>query len=305
MSFDAKDLRRALGQFPTGVTVITTVDSEGNRVGVTASSFNSVSLDPPLILWSIDKRASSASIYASAEHFVVNVLRNDQLGISNRFASRDPEKFSDIDVADGVGGCPMLPGCVAHFQCRTWQVYEGGDHLIIVGEVLDYSYTENVNALVFHNGRYAVPESHPALADGLSADDAKGFVGDYLLYLLRQTYAAYSNHFYPKLSGFAVTTEEWRVLSLLVDGGPATLAEISPIVSQPLAELRDTVEWLREKSYLNVRGDYISLTESGEALAARLLEMAAGHEQTTLQDLSEEEARCLKSSLKILLEKLS
>lgn len=163
-TLDPRDFRRALGQFPTGVTVITTSDATGEPIGVTASSFNSVSIDPALVLWSVDKSAYSAETFRTAGHFVVNVLSSDQMDLSNRFAGRGTEKFKDITWTQGLGGCPTFPGVAARFDCRTWNVYDGGDHLIIVGEVMDYVYDPDRAPLVFTQGGYAVPARHPALS---------------------------------------------------------------------------------------------------------------------------------------------
>lgn len=163
-TFDVRDFRRALGQFPTGVTVITTLDSAGEPVGVTASSFNSVSLDPPLVLWSVDKAALSADIFRTAPHFAVNVLAEDQVALSNRFASRGEDKFKDVAWSAGPGGCPVLDGVAAHFACRTWAAYEGGDHWILVGEVEGYAYETAQAPLVFARGGYAASTRHPAMA---------------------------------------------------------------------------------------------------------------------------------------------
>lgn len=163
-TLDVRDFRRALGQFPTGVTVVTALDAAGNPVGVTASSFNSVSLDPPLVLWSVDKAAFSAETFRTAKHFAVNVLAENQVAISNRFASRGEDKFKDVAWTSGLGGCPVFDGVAAHFECRTWAVYEGGDHWILVGEVRDYSYDSACAPLVFAKGGYAVSVRHPALA---------------------------------------------------------------------------------------------------------------------------------------------
>lgn len=162
--FDTRDFRRALGQFPTGVTVITTLDSSGNPVGVTASSFNSLSLDPPLVLWSVDKSALSAEIFRSAEHFAVNVLSEEQVALSNRFASRGEDKFKDVERVAGLGGCSLFDGVAARFECRTWASYEGGDHWILVGEVMSYSHNTDLAPLVFARGGYAVSATHPATA---------------------------------------------------------------------------------------------------------------------------------------------
>lgn len=163
-TIDPRDFRRALGQFPTGVTVVTALTADGEPIGVTASSFNSVSMDPALVLWSVDKSALSAEIFQTAEYFAVNVLSSEQMDISNRFASRGEDKFKDIDWAPGLGGSPALNDVAARFECRTWNVYDGGDHLIIVGHVLEYVYDSTRAPLVFARGAYAIPAAHPALA---------------------------------------------------------------------------------------------------------------------------------------------
>ena len=117
--FDAKDFRRALSQFPTGVTVITTTDAEGNPIGVTASSFNSVSMDPTLVLWSIDKGANSLEAFEKAEYFAVNVLASDQVSTSNNFASRGEDKFANAQYSAGLGNAPILDHYAAQFECKT------------------------------------------------------------------------------------------------------------------------------------------------------------------------------------------
>lgn len=155
MSFDARDFRRALGQFPTGVGIVTTLDAQGAPVGMTISSFNSVSVTPPLVLWSIDRSALSADLFRTTDHFAVNILAADQTALSNRFASRGEDKFQDVPWTAGQGGSPVLPDVAALFECRNWAQYDGGDHWIIVGEVLRYSYDAAKPPLVFGQGGYA------------------------------------------------------------------------------------------------------------------------------------------------------
>jgi flavin reductase (DIM6/NTAB) family NADH-FMN oxidoreductase RutF len=300
MSFDPKDFRRALGKFPTGVTVITTQDKQGEWVGVTASSFNTVSIDPPLVLWSIDKGAFSLEAFTQGEHFAVNVLGNDQVDMSNRFARRGEDKFAGLKVQTGEQGCPLLPDVAAVFECRTWNVYEGGDHLIIVGEVLAYSYGDNASSLVFHDGRYAVPEAHPALKAPAASLEAQGFLGDYLLYLLRQALFAYRQDFYPRLHHFGITAEEWPVLTLLFDGKALAASVIAEQVSQPIEALLDTGEWLQQKGLITVRDDIFELTEKGAGTKQQLLDMAIEHERQMLASLSETQRAALKDSLKSL-----
>lgn len=298
MSFDPKDFRRALGKFPTGVTVITTRDAEGNPIGMTASSFNTLSIEPALVLWSIDKGAWSLEAFTRGKSFAINVLRNDQIEISNRFARRGEDKFADIHTRDDQHGSPLLHGTAAWFGCKTWNVYEGGDHFIIVGEVTDYSYEENVNSLVFHNGRYAVPETHPAVQAPTRPLEARGFLGDYLLFQLRQTLNAYASDFYPRLSHFGVTAEEWRVLTLLADGKSMEQEQICRYVSQPLKELMFTGEWLQDKGLASAVGSKIQLTVKGQNLAEQLLDMAIEHEQRILSVLNDTEQAMLKLMLK-------
>ena len=164
MAIDSGSFRQALGKFPTGVTIITTQAGSGEPAGLTASSFNSVSLDPPLILWSVSKQGETAELMTRAEYFAVNVLSQDQMALSNRFATPDIDRFDGVDYQPGQFGSPLLSACAAQFECRTWQVYEGGDHHIIVGEVLDFSVTDQQGSLVFAGGSYAVSAPHPELS---------------------------------------------------------------------------------------------------------------------------------------------
>ncbi|BFM15046.1 hypothetical protein R50073_12290 [Maricurvus nonylphenolicus] len=153
-SIDITEFRNALGSFPTGVTVITTTDREGNPIAMTASSFNSVSLDPPLILWSIGYERSSLPAFRETGKFVVHVLAEDQIDISNKFAGSGAGDFSEVEYDKNDHGIPMLPGCVSRFECVTRHEYEGGDHLIIVGEVERFV-TEDKQPLLFCRGKYA------------------------------------------------------------------------------------------------------------------------------------------------------
>ena len=151
--FDADSFRNALGIFPTGVTIVTTRDSNGDAIGLTVSSFNSVSMDPPLILWSILRASPNLALFEAAEHFAVNVLANDQAEISNRFASPIADRFAGLDVTSGIGGVPLIVGSAAQFECAAWKQMDGGDHLIVVGRVLDFR-GSNRSPLIFAKGRY-------------------------------------------------------------------------------------------------------------------------------------------------------
>lgn len=153
-SVDPREFRTALGAFCTGVTVITTCGPRGEPVGNTASSFNSVSLDPPLILWSLGRRAYSLKAYLSTDHFAVNVLRQGQEELSNRFARALDDKWSGIEYETWETGCPILPNALAVFECKTAYTYQGGDHVIFVGEVLRFDHDPHGIPLLFWRGNY-------------------------------------------------------------------------------------------------------------------------------------------------------
>lgn len=151
---DPRAFRNALGQFATGVTVITTLDGDGNNIGMTANSFSSVSLDPMLVLWSIAKNSASFAAFNEARHFAIHVLHAGQRHLSTQFASRCEDRFAGIETQFGRGGIPLLTEYSALFQCDTEARYEGGDHLILVGRVIEFDHRP-VAPLIFHAGRYA------------------------------------------------------------------------------------------------------------------------------------------------------
>ncbi|GLX11326.1 flavin reductase family protein [Microbispora sp. NBRC 16548] len=148
-----RSLREALGQFATGVAVVTTATPNGERAGVTVNSFSSVSLDPPLVLWCLSDRAPSAPVFLRAGRFAVNILAAGQDELSRRFATPAPDKFAGVDVLATPTGLPMLAGTLATFSCRTVTVHAGGDHHIFVGEV-EHHQRSGGEPLLFHSGRY-------------------------------------------------------------------------------------------------------------------------------------------------------
>jgi flavin reductase (DIM6/NTAB) family NADH-FMN oxidoreductase RutF len=147
-------LRTALGRFATGVAIITCVDTAGQRVGLTANSFSALSLDPPLVLWSLRRSSLSLPAFAAAAHFAVNVLAESQVELSRRFASSQvPDKFAQGHWAAGAGGAPVLAGSAAVFECATERELDGGDHALFVGRVLRVS-DAGVAPLLFQGGHY-------------------------------------------------------------------------------------------------------------------------------------------------------
>jgi flavin reductase (DIM6/NTAB) family NADH-FMN oxidoreductase RutF len=153
-SFNAADFRAALGMFATGVTIITAQEPDGRRVGVTANSFNSVSLSPPLVLWSLARQASTMPIFGRGSHYVINILAADQRAVAEQFASRRADRFDGIAFREGRAGAPVLEGAVAVFECFNRSRYEEGDHVIFVGEVEHCERQPGALPLIFHGGRY-------------------------------------------------------------------------------------------------------------------------------------------------------
>jgi len=150
---DQRALRDALGAFATGVTIVTTRDADGQPRGLTANSFVSISLDPPLVAVSIGYTAQSYAAFRNCEKFAIHVLQEDQLELARRFASRTPDKFAGLEFDATASDVPVLPGCHARFECRNFQTIDLGDHVMLVGEVYD-SELADMTPLIFHRGKF-------------------------------------------------------------------------------------------------------------------------------------------------------
>ncbi len=153
-SFTPNEFRAALGMFATGVTIVTARAANGKLVGLTANSFNSVSLNPPLVLWSLARAAASMAAFSTGSHYAINVLAADQQALALRFASKDVDRWADVAWTEGVAGAPLLEGAAASFECFNRSRYEEGDHVIFVGEVERCSHRVDASPLLFHGGRF-------------------------------------------------------------------------------------------------------------------------------------------------------
>jgi len=153
-ALDTSDLRRALGRFGTGVTIVSTLDAQGAPVGVTANSFSSVSLEPPIVLWSLRRASPSLAAFDATGRFVINVLALEQVELSRRFASPLADKFAGVGHTPGLGGLPVVDGCAAVFECRTEQRLEVGDHILFLGLVEAYGHQVGPT-LLYCQGQYA------------------------------------------------------------------------------------------------------------------------------------------------------
>ena len=154
MTIDDRLFRKALGCFATGITVVTSRAADGSPVGLTVNAFSSLSLDPPLVLVCLDKRSGCLASIESSGFFAVHVLREGQRELSMTFASKQPDKFAGIALESGTSGAPIIPDCLAVFDCKTEQVLEGGDHLIFIGRVLNLEHSEAGQPLIYYRGSY-------------------------------------------------------------------------------------------------------------------------------------------------------
>ena len=227
-AFTQREFRDALSRFATGVTIVTTRDASHAPVGMTAGSFNSVSLDPPLVLWSVTKAAQSAPAFHAARHFAVHVLAADQTDLSNRFARRGEDKFAGLDTADNAHGVPLLPDFAARFECTTWAVHEGGDHWIIIGEV-DALQIGAGDGLIFSGGAYASAAPIRAQSGGPEGepDGGGGPVESMLLYLLARAWRNLSDEFHAAVQQSGLSVPEWRVLASLQGQVTRSLPDLS------------------------------------------------------------------------------
>jgi 3-hydroxy-9,10-secoandrosta-1,3,5(10)-triene-9,17-dione monooxygenase reductase component len=305
--FDPKELRKVLGTFATGVTVITTRAPDGTPVGLTANSFNSVSLNPPMVLWSLAKSARSRTAFESAQHWAVHILAADQEELANRFATRGTDKFAGLTIDQGGGEVPLLHGCAARLQCRTSFKYEGGDHIIFVGEVLEVDHTDNT-PLVFHAGAYAVATRKVYGAKTGTekvGQDTDSFGDDFLDYLLPRAHYQIYGRIREHHEKLGLSDADYFVLVSLIATDGRSRAEIdrmfSPtghhVTTQVIAGLaaRGLVQ------YQDPEGRLL-LTDAGRRTGLTVLAAAKDIESEVLSKFTFWEAVSLKTLLKRLVQ---
>lgn len=155
---EMKKFRQCLAKFATGVTVVTCADDDGRPYGITANSFSSVSLEPRLILWNIAKVSNSLQAFLDAEYFTINILSKEQRELSAHFAKSDHTLFETVEIERSEENVPLIPGALARFECRTFNIHDCGDHYIIIGEVVRFE-SLDAEPLLFYNGKYSSLET--------------------------------------------------------------------------------------------------------------------------------------------------
>ena len=303
---DAVDFRNALGAFATGVTIVTTRDRTGRDVGLTVNSFNSVSLNPPMVLWSLAKNAASLAAFSEATHFAVHILAADQEELSHRFAVRGAAKFAGLTLERGFGDVPLLPQCSARFQCRTTFRYEGGDHMIFVGTVEQFDHTARA-PLVFHGGGYALAVRKQASSPDPQSEPGSSFSQDFLTYLLASAHFQLSLLMRRELERHGLSEDQWFVLSILAVSDDRTVAELDGLLWY--TGKRATYELLANLTaagFANLHGGHdpqarITLTEKGRSAVIELVAAAKAAEEHAERSLGAAETHLLKRALRAII----
>lgn len=310
-TFNAGEFRKALGAFATGVTIITTRDGEGKPLGLTCNSFNSVSLNPPLVLWSLAQNALSLPVFKSAAHWAVHVLASDQEELSARFARRGLDKFAGLATETGEGDLPLLSGCTARFECRNAFQYEGGDHTIFVGEVLKFERSERP-PLVFHSGKYAHATRRETAEKPRSPHLAGSFNEDFLGYLLGRSHFEFFAKIRQYLTEEGLSDDEFYVLSTLTlkplmneDGMQAAMSGMLDVRRQAAVQTLMRRGLVAEAPVVaEAGGPEYHLTERGRTCALRLISAAKAVESEVMERLGAADGEVLKSLLNRLLRQI-
>jgi 4-hydroxyphenylacetate 3-hydroxylase, reductase component len=280
---NADGFRRALGHFTTGVTIVTAA-TNGECAGLTANSFTSVSLDPPLILWAVKRSSTSWPVFAASKSFAVNVLAADQAHLATQFARSATDKFKDVEWMLGQSGAPLLANVTSHFECIRRVEYEGGDHLIVVGEVTRFARYDR-RPLVFLQGRFSTAidgaEFGQSCAGGSSAQRLT------LLTMLRRAFVRRAAEFGREAQALGFSVNESRVAYFLGMAPGATVESLAASAQLDLDAARDAVAALRERGWV-VRSvnDSLQLTASGTEQNAKLGVVARSAEAERLKSFS-------------------
>jgi len=303
-NFDPKAFRRALGNFATGVTIITTRSPDGTNIGVTASSFSSLSLDPPLILWSSIKDTPSCKVFESASHFAVNILASDQIEMSNHFARQQEDKFAGIVWQEGIGGSPIFPDCAGRFQCETHNKLDGGDHWIFIGKVLAFD-DFGRSPLCFHQGSYSMvvshPETYPSAIQQASKKADQGRMENHEFFLMRRAVLAYQERYRPKLVRLGLNLIESRILLVLNDFSGLCVEELNVHLHAPINEVCEALFSLSDRGMVTADGDGYFLTDIGKSKTDDIWYLAEAHAKEAFKRFSSAEVDTFTNILRQLI----
>lgn len=301
-TFDPKDFRRALGMFGTGVTIVTTRAENGEPVGITANSFNSVSLEPPMVLWSLAKNARSLPVFQSASTWNVHILSNEQEALSNRFARVGEDKFSGLPLDSEEAHAPLLQDCSARFKCKTAFQYDGGDHIIFVGEVTGYDANPHP-PLLYVTGGYAMASRKASpVASEPAADTNTAYSENLIGYLMGRAHFQFLSGLRRPMAAYGMTDADFYVLSLLSIQQPQSPAEIASHMAYTGTDIGAVaLQSLISKGWVEEsrdRAESLQLTVQGNEAILHVLAVAKAVETDLIASLGEMEAATLRNLLK-------
>lgn len=302
-SDDVRAFRRCLGQFATGVTIMTT-QHDGQKAGMSVNSFAALSLDPALILWSIRRESGSWPLFRAAGHFAVNVLAEDQVELASQFARPGEDKFALAPWTAGQAGAPLLRGTIAHMECRLEQIHEGGDHFIVVGRVLRYARFGG-EPLLFTQGRYAVTQEHPGAVQSSSAvvsasagavDATEGSLMRLLHYTSHQMSAWFDEH----REAECLSVAQFRIYGWLRTL-PRTLDQLKQLAYLGGRDADDAVADLLDRGHLTCdEAGVLSLTPVGRERADASARRVTAFEAERVRGISQAEIATTRRVLGLL-----
>lgn len=292
--FDPKALRQAFGQFATGVTIITTATAEGDYVGLTANSFSSVSLEPPLVLWSLDNNARSLSVFEQQEYFAIHVLNARQMELSNLFASKTEQKFANLTIEHGPDNIPLLNDYAARFVCRKTYAYEGGDHTIFVGEVLAFE-RNDTDPLLFHGGQYA--KRYSLQNNQQISDESGSFNANFLMYLLERATAQVTQPFHQAAKDLGISVCGMHLLAVLSAHKQRSVSELMALNPLETSDINIEITLLDNAGLVNKNHDNVELSQQGRDIVVQLLTAGKAFEADALSSLDDYEQQLFKHLL--------
>jgi flavin reductase (DIM6/NTAB) family NADH-FMN oxidoreductase RutF/DNA-binding MarR family transcriptional regulator len=315
-NFNPRELRNCLGEFTTGVTVITCNTAGEQPVGVTANSFSALSLEPPLVLWSLAKKSGSLALFNAHGYFAVNVLSNEQQETALAFSRPSADRFNGVDFILGQHKLPLINDCLAYFCCKVTQALDQGDHVLFIGEVLEFSQSQVQSdiakrPLVFSRGKFAdlAPEAiAPSNPISVATSHSTTFYKDYLPYLLARAANDSASHFHSRLKNYGLNMLSWRVLASLSDGTAWTVNDLcrvslakQPTISKLLDRLEEQRLIRRTPDTEDARKVMVTLTKTGGAKINPVIAEAQGYGDSLSGKFAIGELDVFKATLKKLI----
>lgn len=304
-TIDQHIIRHALMCFSNGTTIITAALSNGKKASLAASTFNSVSIDPPLVLWSVEKSSSACEVFEHATHYAINVLSVSQFDITSQVTCPRDGDFAGIVYEAGIGGAPLLAGCAARFQCEKYQLLDGGEHWIFIAKVVSFQ-DMGRSTLHYHH------EHHPAMLahashilskNGTHLSDCFFYErkSNNIYYLLTQAIRSYQNIYQSQLLSTGLSNSE--VLMLMVLDHSEGRVDVQNI-AMPVSKIVQSVEILKRRGMVIDTGQNYLLTPAGVDQVEELWRVAAEHQDEILSAFNYKQIENFKTMLQVIIAKV-